>query len=217
MTRSHDHPTRGRAAPDGEPLPAAAGTAPGLLSLTDPRMMRALAHPARLAIWQHLGLEGPATATECAAVAGLSPSACSYHLRTLARYGFVAEDRSSSGDGRERPWRAKVIGLNVPSGAGSAALRDAGRLLSASVQASAEELLDSYRDREAEYPVAWQEALGANYDVLHVTPEELGDLRQRLIDLFGEYRRLPRGERPPGARRVHVAVQLTPWFEPDDA
>jgi hypothetical protein len=150
-------------------------------------------------------------------VAGLSPSACSYHLRTLARYGFVAEDRSSSADGRERPWRAKVIGLNVPSGAGSAALRDAGRLLSASVQASAEELLDSYRDREAEYPVAWQEALGTNYDVLHVTPEELGDLRQRLIDLFGEYRRLPRGERPPGARRVHVAVQLTPWFEPDDA
>src|SRR5580700_9433859 len=147
-------PEPGAAGP-GTPEPGAAelGTLGNPLKLTDPRMMRALAHPARIAIWTHLGLRGPATATECAAVAGLSPSACSYHLRTLARYGFVAEDRSSSADGRERPWRAKVIGLNVPSGAGSAALRDAGRLLSASVQASAEELLDSYRDREAEYPV----------------------------------------------------------------
>lgn len=219
MARAQHDPEPAGPIPGGEPLPAAGGPpavpAPGLLSLTDPRMMRALAHPARLAIWQHLGLDGPATATECAAVAGLSPSACSYHLRTLARYGFVAEDPSHSADGRERPWRAKVTGINVPSGAGSAALRDAGRLLSATAHASAEELLDSYRDREAEYPADWQEALGANYDVLHVTPEELDALRQRLIGLFGEYRRLSRDERPPGARRVHVAVHLTPWFEPD--
>ena len=55
--------------------------------LTDPKMMRALAHPARIAIWSHIGLRGSVTATECAEVAGLSPSACSYHLRTLARYG----------------------------------------------------------------------------------------------------------------------------------
>ena len=64
------------------------GTEPGMpgnpVELTDPRMMRALAHPARIAIWMHLGLNGPATATECAEIAGLSPSACSYHLRTLA-------------------------------------------------------------------------------------------------------------------------------------
>jgi hypothetical protein len=134
-------------------------------------MMRALAHPARIAIWQHLGLEGPATATECAAVAGLSPSACSYHLRTLARYGFVEEDRSHAADGRERPWRVKIVA---------------------------------------------QSAVGTNYDVLHLTTEELNTLRRRLIELFGDYRRLSRDERPAGARRVHVTVDLVPWFEPDD-
>src|SRR5579859_2346107 len=69
------------------------------IQLTDPQMMRALAHQARIAIWLHLGLHGPATATECAEVAGLSPSACSYHLRTLARYGFVEEDPDSAADG----------------------------------------------------------------------------------------------------------------------
>ena len=43
--------------------------------LTDPKMMRALAHPARIAIWMHIAMRGPTTATECAEVAGLSPSA----------------------------------------------------------------------------------------------------------------------------------------------
>ena len=203
--------------PDGEPSPAAAGTPGNPLLLTNPRMMRALAHPARMVIWQHLGLEGPATATECAAVAGLSPSACSYHLRTLAKYGFVEEDREHAADGRERPWRVKIIAFTVPDGSETPAVRDAARLLSASAYASAEELRESYRDRASEYPAAWQATLGTNYDVLHVTPEELHSLRRRLVDLFGEYRRMSRDGRPAGARRVLVATDFVPWFPPEAA
>lgn len=214
MPEEPDPPERVRLTPDADPSPAAPGTPGNPVTLTDARVMRAFAHPARMAIWAHLGLEGPVTATECAAVAGLSPSACSYHLRTLAKYGFVEQDTSHSADGRERPWRAKIVAFNVPTGAGTPAVRDAARLLSASAQASAEALRESYRDRESEYPEQWQAALGTNYDVLHVTPEELGVLARRLIELLGEYRRLPRDERPPGARRVHVTVDLTPWFEP---
>ena len=195
--------------------PAAAGTPGNPLRLTDPRMMRALAHPARMAIWQFLGLEGPATATECAEIAGLSPSACSYHLRTLARYGFAEEDLASAADGRERPWRAKVVAFSLLDGADATpAMRDAGRLLAMSTLASAEELKESYRDRESEYPADWRVALGNTYDVLHATPEELVTLQRRIVELLGEYRRLSRGERPAGARRVHVTVDLTPWFPP---
>jgi len=183
------------------------------VQLTDPQMMRALAHPARIAIWEHLGLEGPATATECAAITGLSPSACSYHLRTLARYGIVEADHSA--DGRERPWRVKIISFNVAEGEGSPARREAARLLNATVRASAEELRASYAAVRSDYPAPWQAALGTNYDVLHVTPEELTTLRERLTDLFGEYRRLPPDERPRGARRVQVTVDLVPWFQPD--
>src|SRR5580704_1047189 len=85
-------------APRDHPNPPAAapGTPENPLRLDNPRMMRALAHPARIAILQHLGLDGPATATECASVVGLSPSACSYHLRALARYGFIEEDPASA-------------------------------------------------------------------------------------------------------------------------
>lgn len=178
--------------------------------------MRALAHPARIAIWQFLGLEGPATATECAEVAGLSPSACSYHLRTLAQYGFVEEDLASAADGRQRPWRVRVVAFSMPEGADTtAAMRDAARLLAESVHASVEELRESYHDRELEYPGRWREALGTTHDVVHATPEELTTLRGRLIEVVGEYRRLSRDERPPAARRVYVRTDLIPWFEPD--
>src|SRR5260221_5526260 len=91
-----------------EPEP---GSPENPLEITDPRALRALAHPARIAIMQHLALEGPATATECADIAGMSPSACSYHLRALAKYGFVEEVPSVGLDRRHRTWRAPATGL----------------------------------------------------------------------------------------------------------
>ena len=80
--------------------------------LTDPTAMRALAHPARLAILNRLQIEGPGTATEVAEVVGVTPSAASYHLRMLAKYGFV-EDAPARGDGRERLWRHNTTNLTV--------------------------------------------------------------------------------------------------------
>src|SRR4051794_27405311 len=77
----------------------------GATAVHDPRAMRALAHPARLAILEQLASQGPATATECAETAGVSPSACSYHLRALARWGLVTETEGT--DRRERRWRAE--------------------------------------------------------------------------------------------------------------
>jgi len=217
MQEGHNqaHPERTVAPVRPDQPPTAVGTPGNPMRLTDARMMRALAHPARIAIWQFLGLDGPATATECAQVAGLSPSACSYHLRTLARYGIVEEDLASSTDGRERPWRVKVTAVAVDDGAdASPALREAGRLLAASASATADELRESYRDRESEYPADWRTALGTTYDVLHATPEELITLHRRMLELLGEYRRLSPDERPPGAGRVQVIVDLAPWFPP---
>jgi len=76
--------------------PVSANAEPGVGSgeeqptpILDAAVMRAMAHPARLALLEHLRNSGPATATECAGVVGLSPSATSYHLRALARAGLV--------------------------------------------------------------------------------------------------------------------------------
>jgi DNA-binding transcriptional ArsR family regulator len=201
------------------PEPAAepeTGTAENPLEISDPRALRALAHPARLSILQHLVLDGPATATECAEVAGLSPSACSYHLRALARYGFVDEDPSGGLDRRHRPWRARVVAITVGSDPNRPeAVRSASRLLVESVRASFDEVRADYLDRESEYPAAWQRAAGSSQDVLHVTPEELDEAVVKVRQLLGEYRRLRPQDRPPDARRVHVMLDFTPWFTPD--
>src|ERR1700721_4649308 len=70
----------------------------------DPRSIRALAHPARLAIIDALATGNELTATQCAELTGLSPSATAYHLKFLERYG-VAEPAPPRPDRRERPWR----------------------------------------------------------------------------------------------------------------
>src|SRR6476646_6726834 len=71
--------------------------------VTDPRAMRALAHPTRMALLEYLIREGPLTATQAGALLGQSPASCSFHFRQLAKYGFVEE--ADGGTGRERPWR----------------------------------------------------------------------------------------------------------------
>src|SRR5689334_14913099 len=152
----------------------ASGALGSPVELTDPKTMRALAHPARIAIWTHLGLHGPATATECAEIAGLSPSACSYHLRTLAKYGFTEEDPDSAADGRERPWRARMLAFSLNDVPGApAATRVASRLLVENIRMAAEETRASYLARQSEYSAGWQAAAGETFSVAHVTPEEL--------------------------------------------
>ena len=69
----------------------------------DAATMRAIAHPVRLALLEALGRHGPLTATEAAEIIGESPSACSFHLRMLAKYGLVED--AGGGTGRRRPWR----------------------------------------------------------------------------------------------------------------
>ena len=65
--------------------------------ITDPRAIRALAHPARQRIIDELYSGRVLTATECAELAGLTPSATSYHLRALERWGIVERAESLGG------------------------------------------------------------------------------------------------------------------------
>src|SRR5215467_5092526 len=84
-----------------EPEPAA-GTTMETRKITDARAMRALAHPVRLALLEALAHAGTLTATQASELLGESPANCAFHLRTLAKYGYVEE--AGGGKGRERPW-----------------------------------------------------------------------------------------------------------------
>ena len=83
------------------------------VTITDARAIRALAHDARQRVIEVLyGEQRPRTATELAALTGLSPSAMSYHLRALEKWGVV-ERSADDGDARNRPWRAAGTSLRI--------------------------------------------------------------------------------------------------------
>ena len=84
---------------------------PELRKISDARTLRALAHPVRIALIETLTIEGAMTATEIGESIGESPTTCSFHLRQLAKYGFVEE--AGGGKGRARPWRMTSIGMSL--------------------------------------------------------------------------------------------------------
>src|ERR1700727_4099310 len=75
--------------------------------ITDARAMRALAHPLRVALLEAVRRDGEITATRAAELLYESPGNMSWHLQTLAKYGFVEE--TGDGKGRSRPWRLTVV------------------------------------------------------------------------------------------------------------
>jgi hypothetical protein len=85
---------------------------------TDPKALRALAHPLRWKLIDLIGSETTATATRCAEVLGESVASCSYHLGMLAKYGYIEQVPERAG--REKPWRLtsphqdlRPLGLDV--------------------------------------------------------------------------------------------------------
>jgi DNA-binding transcriptional ArsR family regulator len=185
----------------------------GGVVLTDPRAIRALAHPARLAVIEELYAGRELTATECADIAGLSPSAMSYHLRSLEKAGIV-ERADASGDGRERPWRAAGRFLQVDSGSGPGGLA-ASEVLTKSILGRTLDSFDNWMAHRDEESKEWLDAAGGNYAQLYLTTEEANELTELLRTAMERYRdrRTPE-ERPPGARRVRVAMLTFPVDEP---
>ncbi|MEV4244920.1 winged helix-turn-helix domain-containing protein [Streptosporangium canum] len=183
--------------------------------LTDPTAMRALAHPARLAILNRLQSEGPATATEVADVVGVTPSAASYHLRMLAKYGF-AEDAPARGDGRERLWRPTPGGFTVSNEPDDRPeVRAAKDLLIKAVrEQAADELTRALGNYDRE-PLEWRKASMFNRQVLLVDAEELGRLNEQIDELLSPYRATvrQRSQAPAGARLAEAQVSLFPRVE----
>src|SRR5580692_2386054 len=103
------------AASTSEPTSDGAHEVPELRKITDARTLRALAHPVRIALFEELALGGAMTATQVGERIGESATTCSFHLRQLAKYGFVEE--AGGGTGRSRPWRLTSSGMSFsPSG-----------------------------------------------------------------------------------------------------
>jgi predicted ArsR family transcriptional regulator len=112
--------------------------------IRDPRVLRAMAHPFRLRLLDLVVRRGTLTSAEAAEATGESTASCSFHLRQLAKYGFVepAEPR----DGRERPWKRVEGGERIPDSSDpvfSRAAAEAGRVVLDRVYGEALDWLDA--------------------------------------------------------------------------
>lgn len=175
--------------------------------------LKALASPERSAILKLLMAGRPRTATECAAVVGASPSACSYHLRQLERFGFVerADDTENDQpvDGRTRRWKAAAIGFSLggsrPSEASPEQLAVFGALRSAD-RLENDRLERNFFEHADEVAPEWRDAAQfSNYE-LRVTPEEITELLRQIDELLLPYRHGARSDLPAGAEAVHVQI-----------
>ena len=183
-------------------------TTPGDFELTDPRAIRALAHPARIALMDRLLTGGPATATQCAESVGESPSSCSYHLRTLAKWGFVEE--AEGGHGRERMWKLRAHSIRLPRGKKSPEHSAAADLLLGRFLELDDLMLAAFLDHRDEFEPRWRDALTYRQASIHVTPDELVELGDRVRALFQEYARDDPADRPPDAGLVYVSLRAVP-------
>ena len=169
--------------------------------LTDPRALRAYAHPVRMALVGLLRTEGPLTATRAAELLGESSGTCSFHLRQLAKYGLVEE--AGGGTGREKPWRATATSTDwdadgTPEGAAATGL------LASVIAEQYFEQLARWLEASPDEPQEWRQAAMLGDRVLYVTPAELEELGGRVGAMLDAYfERMVRPElRPEGARQV---------------
>ena len=171
--------------------------------------MRVLSHPARWKLIDHLGSVEAATATECAAVVGLSPSAMSYHLRALAKAGLI-EEAEPGEDGRERRWRRKVHGFTVSAGYSAAESEVlAERAMTDAVFGLDFDELRAWMNRRREEPREWYEAANHSRTTTFLTAAETAELSRRISAVVAEFTR-GRSQRPEGARQVAITTHVYP-------
>jgi predicted transcriptional regulator len=187
------------------------------LEVRDPKVMRALAHPLRMALLEAIGNAETRTltATEASELLGESPANCAFHLRTLAKYGFVEE--AGGGRGRERPWRLRYRGLEL-----APPWQDTEARLAAHAVASV--WIDRWLARARErlmriigYSPAWQEATLASQMDLYLTAQEAKDLgaaMHKLVEPYQERRDDP-SLRPPGGAHFELMLFGYPLDDPD--
>ncbi len=188
----------------------------GDFEVTDPRAMRALAHPVRLAVMTQLQRHGPMTATQLSDRVGASPSVTSWHLRHLESFGLVtdAEDPGGGVDRRRRWWRAVARGIrfDIPDGGEG---QEAARLLRSQTMKQAVEYVGRWlAEVEPALDDQWSREAGSGNTGLVLTVAEARRLERDIERLLEPYVTREGSDVPESARAVRMLRFLLP--EPTD-
>src|SRR5918998_3247625 len=156
----------------------------------DAQAVKVLAHPLRSRLLSQLRTAGPGTATDLAAALSTNTGATSYHLRKLEAVGLVTD--TGEGEGKRRLWRAST---DYHSWTNSAFRDDedtqtALEWLQRDYVRQFAEKAERWLDATPNWPREWVDVLGLYDTFVHVTPEQMHVLNDRLLALLAEYRTL---------------------------
>lgn len=182
------------------------------VTLRDPAAIKALTHPARLALIDALFAGRELTATEAAEIAGLSPSATSYHLRALAKWGIVAPADAGL-DGRERRWKAAGRSLTVNPDDPVVSAATTSLLAGQTLSGLSRDALD-WIGRMAEEDKTWREAGTVASSIAYLTADEASELSRRVLELMREYHDRTRARHPADTRRLRLGYVLVALDSP---
>ncbi|MBD0293346.1 MAG: helix-turn-helix transcriptional regulator [Jiangellaceae bacterium] len=175
--------------------------APNTRRVRDPAALRAVAHPLRVRLLAALRADGPATASQLGRRFGESSGSTSYHLRQLARFGFVEPDPDQP-NARDRRWRAvheftswrdSDFADDEEGQAAIALIRDRQR---ANLDRTATQFVAQ------EWDNAWRDAAGMSDLLARLSPASLTALHNQVVTLIRQYE--ARDDAAPDAERVAI-------------
>lgn len=185
--------------------------------LSDARELRALAHPVRIALYEVLTLHESLTATQASKLVGGSPTSVAYHLRTLAKYGYVEE--TNEGTGRERPWKRSHVGFSFNDNTADPETKAAAHALSRQLFKRWMERRERYQANRERWPEEVRRAAGDYNFMLFGTVEEFSELQADIAKLFDKYRDrfTDPARRPEGWQPFELQLYTQPVDTPDHA
>ena len=157
----------------------------------DTETLRAVAHPIRSKLLGLLRYDGPATASELGRRIDESSGSTSYHLRQLARYGFVEEDPEQPNK-RDKRWRATY---GITTWRRSEFSDPEGRQISDALERrqllGAVDYFQRWSAGQNDRDPRWNDVGGTYDDLLRLTPSQLRALVVELSALFARFRTDP--------------------------
>jgi DNA-binding transcriptional ArsR family regulator len=156
-----------------------------------------------LALLEAMRRDGEITATRAAELLDESPGNMSWHLQTLAKYGFVEE--TGEGRGRSRPWRLVSESRSFETGTTDPEVAAAGEALERTFLERTYDQLRQWWSTRLTYPVKWRRAAFLSDSVSYVTATELAAIMDEVHAIFTRYAdRTAKENRPAGALPVHL-------------
>jgi DNA-binding transcriptional ArsR family regulator len=187
--------------------------------ITDPQVLRAIAQPVRLRLYEVLVSEGPSTASRLSKYVPAASGSLSYHLRQLAEHGFIEPAPECGHDSRERWWKAVPGGMRwSPAELGDSpgareAATAAQRVL---VSRHVERLQHWINDGPQEWDDEWQRAASSTDAILRLSAPELTQLGTELDAVLKKWGDLSRGrsdapDDSSGSAQVFVMLHAFPF------